>query len=61
MKNQEIFDKHSDRRKSPKGKQRKDPYAVHENRAVRISFKKYMRELDDSLLEDIIDADLEDV
>lgn len=56
MKNIELFDKHVDRRKAPKKKQRtfeKEDTAT--SRAARVSFKNYIRELEESLLDDDLD------
>jgi hypothetical protein len=56
MKHSEIYDKHADRRKGgskpKKFKESKDLDARHR----RASFKNYVRELEDELLEDDLDA-----
>lgn len=55
MKHSEIYDKHSDRRKGngklKKFKEGKDSDA----RRVRVSFKNYVRELEEELLEQDLD------
>lgn len=61
MKNDELFDKHADNRKSKKGK--KKTFAKNEEpsaRAQRVSFKNYIREVEESLLDLSDYEDLDD-
>jgi len=51
LKHDEIYDKHAPR--LPKqGKKRKNKDSLSESRYQRISFKNYVRELEEELLED---------
>ena len=56
MKHSEIYDKHSDRRKSAKPKKRVNESRDNWDRHARVSFKNFVRELRQADLE----ADLDD-
>ena len=59
MKHSDIYDKHADHRKSSKPKKKFNEGSDFENRKRRVSFKNYVRELEEELLEDDLD-DLSD-
>lgn len=55
MKHQEIYDKHSDQRKGNGRKKFKEGVDKMARKA-RVSFKNYVRELEEELLEDDLDS-----
>lgn len=55
MKHSDIYDKHADHRKSTKPKKAGDARDM-DSRRRRASFKNYVRELEEELLEDDLDA-----
>ncbi len=58
MKRSEIYDKHADHRKKAKAPKRKLGEGRDlDNRHQRISFKNYVRALEEELLEDDLEAD----
>lgn len=57
MKKTELFDKHSDRRKAPKKKKFNGDEDFRSKREERISFKNYIRELEESMIDDYDDLD----
>lgn len=61
MKRSEIYDKHADHRKKAKAPKRKLGEGRETgNRHERISFKNYVRSLEEELLENDLGADLDD-
>ncbi len=62
MKRSEIYDKHIDhRKKAVKPKRKVNEGRDSENRFERISFKNYVRALEEELLEDDLEADDDEV
>jgi hypothetical protein len=58
MKHSEIYDKHVDNRKSNKAPKKKFKEGMDRDaRRQRVSFKNYVRELGEELLDDDLDVD----